>query len=212
MQQGVCKIRRGSRRTSMSKALVLIACTAVIVELTPGLQAQQQVSQADVQAVLQRCAQCHGTNLQMSKLNLSTREGMLKGGESGPSIIPGNAEASPLYRHIAGLQTPAMPMAPVPALNAQQIGLIKDWINQGAKWTDTVAPSSATSAKAYPGGYVPREITAQDRQWWSFKSRCATRRLRFAMPGGATIPLTHSSRVCASRKAWTRLRKLTGEL
>ena len=169
MRQAVCTSSKvGRRRAPNSGILALIVCATAVMALSPRLQAQQEVSQADVQAALQRCAQCHGTNLQMSKLNLSTREGMLKGGESGPAVIPGNADASPLYRHIAGLQAPAMPMAPVPALNTQQIALIKDWINQGAKWTDAVA-SSATSAKAYPGGYVPREITAQDRQWWAFK-------------------------------------------
>ena len=146
---------------------------ATAAVFSPGLQAQQ-VSETDVQAALKRCGQCHGPTLQMSKLDLSTREGMLKGGEKGPAIVPGDAEASPLYRRIAGLQAPAMPMPPVPALNAQEIELVKNWINQGAKWTSccpdrsrcTAAPGASA---AYPGGYTPRVITDADRSWWAFK-------------------------------------------
>ena len=169
MHQVVCKIKQGSRSVALSGAFALVAYVAV---LSPGLQAQQ-VSEADVQAALKRCSQCHGPMLQMSKLNLSTREGMLKGGEKGPAIVPGDAEASPLYRRISGLQTPAMPMAPVPALNAQEIELVKNWINQGAKWTDA-APAAAASVApgasiTYPGGYTPRVITDADRSWWAFK-------------------------------------------
>ena len=124
----------------------------------------------------------------MSKLDLSTREGMLKGGEKGPAIVPGDAEASPLYRRIAGLQAPAMPMAPVPALNAQEIELVKNWINQGAKWTDA-APAAAAAVAAgsfytYPGGYMPRVITdagsvmvgfqEAGAQYAAYGSRCAS--------------------------------------
>ncbi len=172
MHQVVCKIKKGYRGVTLSGALTLFACAAA---LSPGLQAQQ-VSETDVQAVLKRCGQCHGPTLQMSKLDLSSREAMLKGGEKGPAIVPGDAEASPLYRRISGLQTPAMPMPPVPALNAQEIELVKNWINQGAKMTAVAAPTVAATATpapgasaAYPGGYTPREITAADRSWWAFK-------------------------------------------
>ena|SRR5438094_7608804 len=117
--------------------IVLLTLFGVFLGLgTTGnrLGAQRQVSGAEVQAVLQRCSQCHGPSLQMSKLDLSTREGMIKGGEKGTALIPGDAESSPLYRRVAGLQTPAMPMKPVAPLNAQEIALLKDWIDQGAKW------------------------------------------------------------------------------
>src|ERR1700682_2770180 len=132
MARAIFKKGPGNRKVAMSGAAALIACTAVTLPWSPRSQAQQP-SELDAQAVLKRCSQCHGAMLQMSKLDLSTREGMLKGGEKGPAVVPGNAEASPLYRRVAGLQTPAMPMAPVPALNAQEVALLKDWINQGAK-------------------------------------------------------------------------------
>ena len=170
MHQVVCRVKEGYQSVALSGAVTLVVLSALFSQ---GLEAQQ-VSETDVQAALKRCGQCHGPTLQMSKLDLSTREGMLKGGEKGPAIVPGDAEASPLYRRISGLQTPAMPMPPVPALNAQEVELVKNWINQGAKMTATAPTVAATAAApgasaAYPGGYTPREITAADRSWWAFK-------------------------------------------
>src|SRR6266852_9200916 len=158
MAQAICRERSGSLKVAVSGAMALIACAAVILTWSPGLRAQKQVSEADAQAVLKRCSQCHGPTLQMSKLNLATREGMLKGGEKGPAVVPGNAEASPLYRRVAGLQTPAMPKPPAPALNAQEVALLKNWIDQGAKWTPAAAAvpaaAPAASVSATPGGYT----------------------------------------------------------
>ena len=157
------------RKTFIS-AVVAIAGVAAFLLWPTGLQAQKAASEKDALAVLQRCAQCHGPALQMSKLNLSTREGMLKGGEKGPAVIPGNAEASLLYRRVAGLQNPIMPMPPVPALKAEEVALLKDWIDQGAKWTpEAVKAAPDLTTSAYPGGYTPRNITKEDRSWWAFQ-------------------------------------------
>src|ERR1041384_3878824 len=111
----------------------------VVLILFPAITAAQtaQVSDKEIVPVLQRCFQCHGQSLQMAKLDLRTREGMLKGGKKGPAGVPGDAEASLLYKRVSGQQQPIMPMPPVPALNAKELALLKDWINQGAKWSST---------------------------------------------------------------------------
>ncbi len=90
----VCnKRRRGIRQLSVL-ALALAAGFAGLLLVGPSVRAQREVSGKEALAVLQRCYQCHGPALQMSKLDLSTPEGMLKGGEKGPAVIPGNAEAT----------------------------------------------------------------------------------------------------------------------
>ena len=104
--------------------LALLGLSLGMIAIGPRLRAQRQVSQDEVQAVLQRCSQCHGPSLQMSKLDLSTREGMLKGGEKGPALVPGDAQASALYRRVAGLQTPAMPMKPVAPVTNTRMGKV----------------------------------------------------------------------------------------
>ena len=85
------------------------------------LAQNREVSDKEVLPIVQRCFQCHGATLRMSNLDLRTREAMLKGGARGPALVPGNAEGSPLYQRVAGLQLPLMPMQPVQALNPREI-------------------------------------------------------------------------------------------
>src|SRR6266704_2541703 len=98
-----------SNRLLSISARVLAAVFVGLLLVGPGLHAQQAVSEKEALGVLQRCLQCHGPALQMSKLDLSTREGMLKGGDHGVAIVPGNAEESLIYKRITGQVKPAMP-------------------------------------------------------------------------------------------------------
>src|SRR5438093_3107945 len=93
--------------------------------------AQETVSFArDIEPILENsCWKCHGEAMQLSKLDLRTLEGALKGGEKGASIVPGKAEDSRLYRRVAGLERPAMPMDG--KLTGDQISTIRAWIDQG---------------------------------------------------------------------------------
>src|SRR5439155_21085573 len=119
-------------------ALLALAVTHLIAQRTV-------VSDKEVVSVLKdKCLQCHGDAVQMSKLDLRTRESILRGGEKGPAIVPGNAEGSRLYRRVAGLEQPAMPMAPMPALSPQEIAVLKNWIDQGARLGSQGQPATAT--------------------------------------------------------------------
>ena len=170
------RIRKLQRSLPLFAVLGLVIAIGALINWStpPRAHAQTQVSANDVLPIVQRCFQCHGPSLKMSKLDLSSREGMLKGGEKGPALVPGDSDASPLYRRVAGLEQPRMPMAPVPALNAAEVALLKSWIDQGAKW-DTVTVSSNAPATAAPpvqtpyGVYNERQITDADRQWWAFQ-------------------------------------------
>src|SRR5260221_10707734 len=57
-----------------------------------------------------RCVKCHGTAMQMGKLDLRNREAALKGGEKGPALQPGNPAQSILFKRVSGVEKPAMPM------------------------------------------------------------------------------------------------------
>jgi hypothetical protein len=145
--------------------------------LNTQLTAQKApLNEKDIQPIVQRCFQCHGEALQMSRLDLHTLAGMLKGGSNGPAIIPGNAAASLLYQRITGQVQPPMPMAPVPRLTAEEIAVVKKWIDAGAPMADPkpaanpAAPNKAddNSLLVY-GSYHEAKITDADRGWWSFK-------------------------------------------
>jgi len=66
-----------------------------------------------------------------------------------------------------------MPMAPLLPLTAQQVAVLKSWIDQGANWSsEGAAPSSSGTANPRAGGhgnYKERLITAEDRKWWAFQ-------------------------------------------
>jgi hypothetical protein len=81
----------------------------------PGSAVLSQQPQAPTAtAVLAKCQQCHGENLQMAHLSVASRDLILKGGDHGAAIIPGNAAGSLLDQRITGQVLPVMPMAPFP--------------------------------------------------------------------------------------------------
>ena len=68
------------------------------------------------------------------KLRLDSRAGVLKGGETGAIVVPGNSEQSLIVRRLLGLDgEDRMPKDGDP-LPAAQIALIRSWIDQGAIW------------------------------------------------------------------------------
>jgi hypothetical protein len=96
----------------------------------------------------ERCYKCHSASSEKLKggLLLDTREGTLKGGESGkPSVVPGDAEASLLIEAIRyGNEDLQMP--PKQRLTAQQVADFVTWINAGA-----IDPRTNKIAKAGAG-------------------------------------------------------------
>jgi hypothetical protein len=99
---------------------------------------------------------------------LTTRETALAGGEHGIVLAPGNAEKSRLYRMIAGLEKPAMPLDG--KLTPAQVESIKLWINQGAEWSGASAPvtvSGPVSSDQDP------PVPAAARNYWAFRKPVA---------------------------------------
>ena len=157
----------GCHVTRKVTALIAAACgfLSFIIAIPPRLQAQSEGAQDTLAILKKKCFQCHSGTVQMSSLNLETREGMLKGGDKGPALVPGNAAESRLYRRVAGLDQPKMPMAPLAPLTEQEIAIVKSWIDQGAGFTSQ--KNDKANAASYD--YKERTITAEDRAWWAFQ-------------------------------------------
>jgi len=158
-----------TRRTIFASMIWLLAVGWVVSVPSTLSRAQESVSfTRDIQPILQNsCWKCHGEAMQLSKLDLRTLEGALKGGEKGASIVPGKAEDSRLYRRVAGLERPAMPMDG--KLTGDQISTIKAWIDQGAHWdvgAEAKAPSVDPAALA---ALENMEISPEARNYWAFK-------------------------------------------
>ncbi len=74
--------------------------------------------------VTAKCSGCHG-DLATAGLNMLTYAGMMKGGEDGAVIVPGNSAGSKLVQ----IQTPGDHFA---NLTAEELAVIKQWIDAGA--------------------------------------------------------------------------------
>src|SRR5687767_7422087 len=95
------------------------------------------------------CGKCHGAKQQKSDYRLDRKESALKGGSIGGAIVPGDGSRSKLIHYVSGLDE-EMKMPPKgERLSAEQIGILRAWIDQGAQW--------------------PAEVGAKAEKHWSLK-------------------------------------------
>jgi mono/diheme cytochrome c family protein len=91
----------------------------------------------DIQPIFKKsCIDCHDADGAMGKFRVDKKETAMKGGEKGPAIIAGKSAKSPLVYYVSGL-IKDMQMPPKDQgdpLTKDQIGLLRAWIDQGAKW------------------------------------------------------------------------------
>ena len=123
-------------RTTLALTVLLAALvgTAGAQEPPPALDRPVDYDK-EVQPLLQeRCLGCHGEKKQKGKLRLDLLSNLLSGGESGePALVRGNSSESHLVKLVAGLD-PELVMPPRgKRLSAGEIGLLRAWIDQGAK-------------------------------------------------------------------------------
>ena len=113
--------------------------------------------------LLENCLTCHGSEQAMAGLRLDFRGGWEKGGQSGPAIVPGQPDLSPLIRAIRhdGSQA-AMPLGGS-KLGASVISAFEQWVSRGApdpRDAPAVAPAVEQSWE---------EIYQERSRWWSLQ-------------------------------------------
>src|SRR5215813_12667310 len=144
-----------TRTFAMTRKIKLAICLAASLGLFATLldgsvihlasaQGRRIDFRRDVEPILRaNCYQCHGAKKASAQLRLDDKELAMKGGISGAVIIPGNSKDSRLMKRVLGEGDEArMPLGGAP-LNANQLELIREWIDQGAVWPEN--PRSASS-------------------------------------------------------------------
>src|SRR5207248_3360120 len=94
------------------------------------------------------CYDCH-TDQRMGGLRLDSREAMLKGGRSGPAIVPGDPDKSLLIEAVRQTND-KLKMPKGGHLKPEEIDTLAQWIRAGAPWFTlaAVAPAAAKAADA----------------------------------------------------------------
>jgi hypothetical protein len=124
-----------------------------------GLLAATSIARADdslfrdqVAPVLeQRCVHCHSGATPKGSLSLATAVDVLKGGDSGPAVVPGKPDESALLEMIEG-ERPQMPKKEKP-LAPEEIAVIRRWIAEGAHW---------------PSGFALKDRRFEGQRSWAF--------------------------------------------
>jgi hypothetical protein len=94
----------------------------------------------DIQPILAKnCYRCHGEQRAEADLRWDLKESAFKGSDHGPVLRPGKSAESRMIHLVAGIDPQnAMPKKG-DRLSAEQVGLLRAWIDQGAAWPDAVA-------------------------------------------------------------------------
>jgi hypothetical protein len=109
--------------------------------------------------LVEHCYACHSAEAKKLRagLRLDTRDGIRKGGDSGPAVVPGNATESLL------IQAVRHEFAAMPPKGKLSDAVIADLV----RWVEMGAPDPRG------GGLTPRraafQITAEDRRHWAFQ-------------------------------------------
>src|SRR5260370_25023452 len=145
--------------------------------------------------VLRRCTACHGLRRQEGGLDLHTRAAMLRGGKSGPAIVPGKPEESLLIKRVRLGQMPPperLVEGSVKPIEKAETELLAKWIAAGAV-EGAVEPDVAGTA---PDPLV----NDKDRDFWAFRP-----------PQAVTVPtVRHATQVRNPIDAFV-LQKLEGK-
>ncbi len=88
------------------------------------------------------CLKCHGGGVTKSGFDLSTRQGLLRGGDHGPAVVAGDTQGSPLYQRIRHRLQPGMPFSGE-RLSEEVIARFAEWINAGAPYDSPLTPAMA---------------------------------------------------------------------
>ncbi|MFM8577892.1 MAG: PSD1 and planctomycete cytochrome C domain-containing protein, partial [Planctomycetaceae bacterium] len=164
-------------------AIMLAACIRCIADDFVSSSADEgivRVFEAEVRPILvARCTRCHGPDEQKAGLRLDSLVGMLRGGDSGPAIVPGDPDAINL---LAAVRHESWEMTPDGRLDDRAIRAIEAWVAAGSPWpgerpaAELMAeglPEPEAGPSRSPIGPPQRKlkgvVTEADRSAWAYQ-------------------------------------------
>ena len=100
-----------------------------------------------------QCFMCHGPKKQSSGLRLDSREAILRGGDRGAAIVPGQPEKSFLISAVRRADDLEMP--PETKLSEKQVSALTQWVRLGAAWPNSPPADTAADARSKHWAFQP---------------------------------------------------------
>lgn len=150
----------------------ILLLTAIAAMLIPerddacALQAADQPTQLQLEffekkvrpLLVKHCYDCHSVSSKKIQAGLlvDSRVSLLRGGESGTAIVPGNADSSLL---IEAVRYESYEMPPKGKLPAEDVATFERWINMRAPWPEEAAPTNDTA-------HVEFDLQKRQSEFW----------------------------------------------
>ena len=156
-------------------AIVGLAARSIAVESIPTGSALATFEQTAADVFLRRCVECHAGSEAEGGLDLTTAAGLTGGGDSGPAVVPGDAQASLVLTRIVAGEMPPEKNGHAQRLPHAEIEAVAAWIDAGAVWPEGRVLDLYERTTATRGG----------RDWWSLQPLAAS----LPPAGGASNPI-----------------------
>lgn len=128
----------------------------------------------------QHCVACHGGKTTESEFDLTTREGLLKGGEHGAVVVAGKPEESLLVKLLRHQAEPNMP-GDGDKLSDETIEQITQWIASGAAYDKPLVDVAEA--------FIDKKVSPEDRTFWSFQPLAKTSPPEVKNPSWCRTPI-----------------------
>lgn len=174
--------------TALLCALAVATSTGVAAGTEPNRAVPDRAAldffESSVRPILiTHCYECHSSNKHDGGLSLDSRDGVSRGGDSGPAFIPGKPNESRLIEAIR-YKNPDLQMPPQNKLKPDEIAALEKWIALGAPDSRTAAPAAGAPA---PTGMS----IAEGREFWAFRPVAEV-----------SVPQRHDAK--STHSAWVR--------
>lgn len=139
------------QRQSSSESQSQAQAAAQAVALPPAAAHPVDFTR-DIKPILQTaCIRCHARGKSRGGFSMETREALLEGGDSGPAVVAGQSADSYLISLVAGVDPDIVMPEKGSRLKAEQVGVLRAWIDQGLPWD-----AGVTFAKTPPRNLTRR--------------------------------------------------------
>lgn len=142
--------------------LFCILCPAVSVfgQETSAQEAGPDLAARAMTILRENCLNCHGAGKTKGGLALTSRETMLEGGDSGPSIDLASPGESLI---LSAVNYEDLEMPPTGKLPDADIQTLTEWVKAGAEW------SGETIEAEHAPAHAPPTVNEETKKWWAWQ-------------------------------------------